>query len=247
VPLVTSTQQAPPLYSGFSSAIARWGTGTEEEIRQNLKWQADILGDTTKIKQFQEMVGALQDFRTYLLIKPGTVFVTVLHSPIKFVALSEGTQHLQGRVIGFVGDRTMAKDPTPIMLPQEKTWKWKTQNCNTNPTSLEDYYQDETQRGKLWSPDLSKDFEEIQVPHLLSIPLILFSMIWEERRPLMPHEIHALVSTLMSEADDASTAGQEWNLISKWCIMASQKEGTGRNSIPALQVDMVTEEDEYFG
>ncbi len=62
VPLVTATQQAPPLYSGFSSAIARWGAGTEEEIRQNLKWQADILGDTTKIKQFQEMVGALQDF-----------------------------------------------------------------------------------------------------------------------------------------------------------------------------------------
>ncbi len=172
------------------------------------------------------MVGALQDFRTYLLIKPGTVFVTVLHSPIKFVVLFEGTQHLQGRVIGFVGDRTMAKDPTPIILPQEKTWKWKTQNCNTNPTSLEDYYQDETRRGKLWSPDLSKDFkEEIQVPHLLSIPLTLFSMIREEQRPLMPQDIHALMSTLTSEAEDASTAGQEWNLISKWCIMASQKGG----------------------
>ncbi len=132
-----------------------------------------------------------------------------------FVALSEGTQHLQGRVIGFVGDRTMAKDPTPIMLPQEKTWKWKTQNCNTNPMSLEDYYQDEARRGKLWSPDLSEDFEEIQVPHLLSTPLTLFSVIREERRPLMPHDIHALVSTLTSKAEDASTAGQEWNLISK--------------------------------
>jgi hypothetical protein len=131
----------------------------------------------------------------------------------------------------------MAKDPTPIMLSQEKTWKWKTQNCNTNPTSLEDYYQDETQRGKLWSPDLSEDFKEIQVPHLLSIPLTLFSVVREERHPLMPHNIHALVSTLTSEAEDASMAGQEWNLISKWCIMASQKKGTGRNSILAVQVD----------
>jgi hypothetical protein len=42
-------------------------------------------------------------------------------------------------------------------------------------------------------------------------------------------------------------AGQEWNLISKWCIMASQKEGTGGNSILALQVEAVTEEDEYLG
>jgi hypothetical protein len=103
----------------------------------------------------------------------------------------------------------MAKNQTPIMLPQEKTWKWKTQNCNTNPTSLEGYYQDETRRGKLWSPDLSKDFKEIQVPHLLSIPLTLFSVIREEQHPLMPHGIHALVSTLTSEAVDASTAGQE--------------------------------------
>ncbi len=72
-------------------------------------------------------------------------------------------------------------------------------------------------------------------------------MIREEQRPLMPHNIHALVSTLTSETEDASTAGQEWNLISKWCIMASQKEGRGGNSILALQVDAVTEEDEYLG
>ena len=108
-------------YSGFSAAITRWGTGTNEDIKRNLKWQADVGGETTKIKQFQEVAGSLQDFCTYLFIKPGSAFVTVLHSPIKFMAISERTQHLQGQFIGFVGDQTMARDPTPIILPQEKT------------------------------------------------------------------------------------------------------------------------------
>ncbi len=236
-------------YSGFSAAITWWGIGTDEDIKRNLKWQTDIGGETTKVKQFKEVAGSLQDFCTYLFIKPGSTFATLLHSPIKFVALTEGTQHLQGQFIGIVGDCTMARDPTPIILPQEKPWKWKTQRCSTNPTAFEDYYKyNTTRRGKLWSPDLSEDDKEIQVPHLLSIPLILFSTIRAEGRPLIPHDIYALVVTLTSEAEDASTAGQDWSLVSKWCLMAAQKETTNGNSLVALAVNAVMEgDDEYLG
>jgi hypothetical protein len=73
------------------------------------------------MKQFQDMVGALQDFKTYLLLKPGSVFVTVVHSSMKFVAINKETQHLQGRFIGFVGDWCITKDPTPNLLPQQET------------------------------------------------------------------------------------------------------------------------------
>ena len=41
-----------------------------------------LMATRKKIKQFQEVVGGLQDFRTYLLMKPGSAFVTILHSPI---------------------------------------------------------------------------------------------------------------------------------------------------------------------
>jgi hypothetical protein len=64
------------------------------------------------------MVGALQEFKTYLFIKPNSAFCTVIHSPLKFVAITEATQQLQGRIIGFVGDRTLAKEPTPVLFPQ---------------------------------------------------------------------------------------------------------------------------------
>ncbi len=111
-------------YSGFDEALQRWGPSSDIPATRDLRWQRDVKGDTQKIKQFQEVVGGLQEFRTYLLMKPGSAFVTVLHSPMKFVVISEATQHLQGRYVGFVGDRTSTKDPTPVVLPQQSTWKW---------------------------------------------------------------------------------------------------------------------------
>ena len=112
--------QASP-YSGFDEALTKWGLSTDTSVRQDLNWQRDVNGDSQKINLFKEIVGGLQEFQTYLLIKPGNAFVTVIHSPMKFVAISEATQHLQGRFVGFVGDSTATKDPTPIVLPQLKT------------------------------------------------------------------------------------------------------------------------------
>jgi hypothetical protein len=64
-------------YSGFSAAITWWGTGTDEDIKCNLKWQAEVGGETTKINQFQEIAGSLQYFCTYLFIKPGSNSATL--------------------------------------------------------------------------------------------------------------------------------------------------------------------------
>ncbi len=75
-------------YSGFDEALKRWGLSGDTTATRDLKWQRDVNGDTQKIKQFQEVVGGLQDFRTYLLMKPGSAFVTILPSPKKFVAIN---------------------------------------------------------------------------------------------------------------------------------------------------------------
>jgi hypothetical protein len=86
----TATGPLTP-YSGFNEALKRWGPSGDITATRDLRWQHDVNGDTQKIKQFQEVVGGLQEFRTYLLMKPGSAFVTVLHSPMKFVAISEAT------------------------------------------------------------------------------------------------------------------------------------------------------------
>ena len=244
----TPTRPNKP-YSGFDEAIRRWGPSSERDAPRDLKWQRDINGDTQKIKQFQEVVGGLQDFRTYLLMKPGSAFVTVLHSPMKFVAISEATQHLQGRYVGFVGDRTATKDPTPVVLPQQSTWKWDTKTTSADAAAIEEYYiADPTRRGKLWAPDQadSDTWTAITAPRLLVAPLVLFQAIREERRPLMPHEIRGLTLTIISDADDSTKACDDWQLVLTWCLLAAQQDSNG-NSYLGVPVDAVTEgDDNYF-
>ena len=135
--LATATGTSP--YSGFDDAIQKQGMGTKASIARDLKWQRDVDGDSQKTTQFKEVVGGLQDFRTYLFMKPGSAFVTVMHSPMKFVVISEATQHLQGRFIGFIGDRTPTKDPISIVLPQQKTWSWETKTVSTDAAAMDAY------------------------------------------------------------------------------------------------------------
>jgi hypothetical protein len=106
-----------PQYSGFEKAIKRWGTGTETALARDLKWQKEVAGNAQRINQFKKVVGGLQDFGTYLFMKPGSAFATVLHSSMTFVAISDATQHLQGKFVAFVGDHSARKDPTPLVLP----------------------------------------------------------------------------------------------------------------------------------
>jgi hypothetical protein len=136
-----------------------------------------------KIKQFQEVVGGLQDFWTYLFMKPGSAFVIVLHLPMKFVAISEAILHLQGWYVGFVGDPTATKDPTPVILPSQSTWKWEAKTMSSDAAALEAHYTaDPTRRGELWAPDQANPHKwtAITAPHLLYVPLVLFRTIWEE-------------------------------------------------------------------
>jgi len=96
-------------------------------------------------------MGSLQEFKAYMFVKQGSCFATVMHSPMKFPAISAATGHLQGRIIGFVGDRTATREPTPILLPQRKTWEWVKETVNTDGPALLKYYADDPTRiGTLW-------------------------------------------------------------------------------------------------
>jgi hypothetical protein len=89
-----TTRVLTPPYSGMSAAIQKWGIRDTVSQGQELAWQRGVEGDKTKITQFQEMVGALQEFKTYLFMKKGSAFCTIMHSPTKFMALNEATQGL---------------------------------------------------------------------------------------------------------------------------------------------------------
>ncbi len=158
---------------------------------------------------------------------------------MKFVAISEATQHLQGRLVGFVGDRTATKDPTPIVLPQLKTWKWETKTTSSNAEELAAHYtEDHTPRGKLWVPDHAgtEGWTAAKAPLLLAIPLVLFIAIRKEGKQLMPHEVRKLVMTIVNKSANVVIATGDWELILSWCVLAAQQDENG-NSLLALSVE----------
>jgi hypothetical protein len=81
-------------YSGIDEAIAKCGLGTNATIINNLTWQRSVGGDTTKINQWKEVMGSLQEFKSYIFVKRGSCFATVMHLPMKFTAISAATHHL---------------------------------------------------------------------------------------------------------------------------------------------------------
>ncbi len=194
-------------------------------------------------------MGSIQDFKAYLFIKQGSGFATVMHSPLKFAAISAATQHLQGRIIGFVGDRTVTREPTPILLPQLKTWQWVKELVFTDGPALIEHYEDDASRiGTLWKGEGANAASkvEIPVPRLIAIPLWLLDRIRKEGRALMPHKILKIVVAHLEEANDAQYA-TAWETLATWCYMASQGNKDGE-SLTSFSIEAITEvEDEYLG
>jgi hypothetical protein len=96
---------------------------------------------------------------------------------LKFVAISNEMQHLQGRFVGFVGDHSAMKDPISIVLSQPKTWSWEIKMEFLDAVAMAAYYdKDPSCQGKLWMLDQTKSGERMPVkaPLLLAIPLVLF-------------------------------------------------------------------------
>jgi hypothetical protein len=235
-------RRGPPLRGtlGWGLPLQNRGRGTQELQNHELTWQKAIDRDTSKVKVFQETAGGLQEFKTYLFIKKGSTYCTVLHSPMNFMAISKATQHLQGQFIGFVEDCTVTWEPTPILFPLQKTWQWvKEEVCTTGPDLLKYNQEDASHRGKLWSPGEGARTEEMNVLWLLLIPLVLFEKIRAEGYPLMPHEVLKLViAHLKNVTNDVVVAA--WSLIANWCLMAVQRDSHG-DSWVAFSVEAITE------
>ncbi len=86
------------------------------------------------------------------------------------MALNKDTQHLQRCSIGFVGDCTLTLDPTPILLPTQKTWQWvKKMMSKDGPAIIACYEEDVLQRGALWTPAVNCEKNMGHVPWLLAV------------------------------------------------------------------------------
>ncbi len=144
-----------------------------------------------------------------------------------------------------MGDRTLTKEPTPILMPPRKAWDWVKVRVATDGLALITYYKGEpSNRGTLWTPPVGSEETEATVPRLLHIPLVLFDKIRMGGRPLVPHEVLSIILEYVeSIADKAPEVGQAWQLAMQWCVVAAQRNSQGDSHV-AFSVDAITETDD---
>jgi len=59
----------------------------------------------------------------------------------------------------------------------------------------------------------------------------------------MPHEVRGLVLDIIRDTCDPNKAGDDWQLVLSWCLLAGQQDVNG-NSYLGVPVDAVTEGDD---
>jgi hypothetical protein len=114
------------------------------------------------------------------------------------------------------------------------------------PAIIAFYEEDVSRQGALWTPAAKCERAKGHVPRLLHIPLVLFTFIQRESRPLMPHEVLAIMMKHLKKTGATDKQGKALDLVSKWCIVVAQTDAQG-DSLVSFTVKVVTEgDDSYF-
>ena len=203
-------------------------------------------GEATSRQAFKDFVVNVQHFRRYLAMLGGKHVVTMLHTPGAYYSISSATRAYQGRVLAFIGDRRLTKEPTtPVCLPTTKTWEWHTGTAVADFSKLDAFYTNDATGGTLWTPNTSDGTpEEITVPYLLSIPAVIVDLLREQGNAQTPHEVLQTIDEFL--LTDASADSLDWELLRRWCLVASQTGTQQNKSKLNLDTTPVTIDDEDF-
>jgi len=82
--------------------------------------------------------------------------------------------------------------------------------------------------GNLWEPTMTDGTRgELHVPWMIALPLRAASLYHQFKGTVMPHELLNTIELHLASPDTTLDNGDEWGLVQKWLIAASQKDGGG--------------------
>jgi len=218
-----------------------------DTLKAELAVQRNVTpGDLASRQTFRDFVVNVQQFRGYLAMLGSKHVVTMLHTPGVYYSISTSTKTYQGRVLAFIGDRRLTKEPTPVCLPTTKAWDWHSGKAVTDYAKLAAFFENDANGDTLWTPSATDGTQEdIAVPYLLAIPSVLVDLLRNQGPAPTPYEVLGTIDTFLSSNTD-SDAG-DWELLRQWCLVASQ---TGAGQTPksklSLETTPVTIDDDDF-
>jgi hypothetical protein len=111
-------------------------------IERELDWQAKVEGDNQKSTAFRDQAINQTAFRAFGFMKGKSPAVHMVHSVGQFYGMSGLATDVQGKCIGFIGDRGQGRNPVPFVLPVQNSWTWARVQTLNDTARFTAYYED---------------------------------------------------------------------------------------------------------
>ena len=168
--------------------------------------------------------------------------VHMVHSVGQFYGMSGLAIDVQGKCIGFVGDRGHGRNPVPFILPTQNTWVWAKVNALTDTARFTAYYEDPDHNDKFWIHGAqANELTEVTLPRMLALPTCIAEFVNAQGGGCLPHKLRTFVKERI-DGGASELSAEKWQLLLDWCVAAAQEQnGTSLLNIgstdPALCQD----------
>jgi hypothetical protein len=219
-------------YLGIGAAL-KWLSAygmTDKATSQNLKWQRNVNGDPNKAAAWTAEATSLSSLQFFVLMQPDQAHIMVGHSMSTIYSTTTNVESLHGKIILFTGNRRGSRECIPIVLPKISAFQWKKCKVINDKEKLCAWDSDNPgEHGKLWDPNVGAGTKnELFVPRMIALPLRAVSIYQGLKGGVMPHELLDAIENHLASPDIELNNGDEWGLIQKWLLIASQKDRGGR-------------------
>ena len=216
-------------------------TMSSEQINNEFRWQAAAETNTAQFKD--QVLTSTAKFKMFTFMRGGGNYLQPIHSLCKYWEYGAAPE-LNGKVIGFTGDRTEYGEPFPVVMPEVNTWRWSKVTISKDEAAMAAFYSDPANAAKFWHP--TGDKEEVSLPIMMYMPSLVADWIKEERRT--PFELWTFLGVLM-EADDGDEpliSEELGRFLRLWALALMQPSGTREESCLTMEVAPVVNPDFAF-
>jgi hypothetical protein len=231
----------------FRAVTARWNAikGDQAAILQEFTWQMEIEQDTVRGEAFkQDVLQVNPRLCIFALMQENSAHIQFLFGVTTYNDVM-GPAAFRGKVLGFVGDRTLDTAPEVVLLSQpDNPWKWKKCRVVFDETASVNHYSVEENRESLWTPGTGVSKEDKWIPRMILVPSNLaMEMVG---KPCTPWDYYKAITKILISPTSPITSDLA-ALHKNWAFAAAQ---TGHNkpdtSLLYLELGAAVSPHKYF-
>jgi len=140
---------------------------TMDRMMAELSWQGTQEGNKEERDGLRDTVLNTADLITFVIMKPDSAHLQVIHSLGKFIGDVVERDEYHGQIIGFVGDVKNNFHPIPVTIKEDQLVKWKKVKVPADATAVREHYEN---GGKTLFITTEGDTLELTVPNMALIP-----------------------------------------------------------------------------